>query len=282
MKKIYQHLYNTTGKEIITIGRSNKWKRKVLFTLLFLTYELSVLDKVLAMQLSQRPESFQNADVTSLQQPHLDLLDALSWWRTKAQATANQGKQYNGCLFGDSISSGIGNTLGEHTFNFGKGGLSSVSLVEQLKLLSSANVKCYNAIIAVGTNDAWHKISDKLFIKNMRQAISWVRAMGATHVTLIPAFYSTIAASHDPTKAGSIQRVESINALIHQVAATEDVPIESQGLKFLFKNQSLKENLTFDGVHLNENGKKIYRQFLLKILEARTRPLANRKKAISH
>ncbi len=207
---------------------------------------------MLATQLSGRPESLQTADATSLQQPHVDV-------------------QYNGCLFGDSISSGIGNTLGEHTFNFGKGGLSSVSLVEQLKLLSSANVKCSNAIIAVGTNDAWHEISDKLFIKNMRQAISLVRAMGATNVTLIPAFYSTIAASHDQKKAGSVKRVKSINELIRQVAATEHVPIETGELKFLFKNQSLKESLTFDGVHLNENGKKIYRRVLLKILG--TKPL---------
>jgi lysophospholipase L1-like esterase len=94
--------------------------------------------------------------------------------------------------------------------------------------------------------------------------------MGATQVTLLPAFYSTIAASHDPTKAGSIQRVEEINALIRQVAKTERVPIENKGINLLYRNQSLKENLTFDGVHLNDNGKKIYRQVLLKMLSTKS------------
>ena len=250
---------------------SNKLKRNLLFTLLFVTCELRVVDNVLAAQLDRHPESF-HADATSLQQLHVDDFCALSRWRNKvkAQATADKGKQYNGCLFGDSISSGIGNTLGEHNFNFGRGGLSSVSLVKQLKLLNSAKVKCNRAIIAVGANDALYKTSDNLFIKNMRQAISLVRAMGATQVTLLPAFYSTIAASHDPTKAGSIQRVEEINALIRQVAKTERVPIENKGINLLYRNQSLKENLTFDGVHLNDNGKKIYRQVLLKMLSTKS------------
>ncbi len=243
-------------------------KRSLVVALFFLTSHFGLLYRVSAAKPLVLPKLDQNSATVDLRTPHADNLGSSSWWRNKvkAQATANKGNRYSGCLFGDSISHGIGNTLGKHTFNFGMGGLSSVSLVEQLKLLNSAHVKCSKTIIAVGTNDAWYKISDNLFIKKMKQAISLVRAMGGTQVTLIPAFYSTIAASHDPTTAGSIQRVEAINALMRQVAATEQVPIKTKGLQVLFKHKGLREDLTFDGVHLNDNGKKIYRQVLLKLL----------------
>lgn len=247
-------------------------KRSLLVALFFLTGHFGLLNRASAKLLIV-PELAQNSDVIFSRTPRTDNLGSSSWWRTKvkAQATANQGKKYNGCLFGDSISSGIGNTLGEHTFNFGMGGLSSVSLVEQLKFLKSAHVKCSKAIIAVGTNAAWYKISNDLFIKKMKQAILLVRAMRASQVTLIPAFYSTVAASHNQTIAGSIQRVEKINALMRQVAAIEQVPIKTKGLQVLFSHKGLREDLTFDGVHLNNNGKKVYRQVLLKILS--TKPL---------
>ncbi|MHC5828502.1 MAG: alpha/beta hydrolase, partial [Nostoc sp.] len=51
------------------------------------------------------------------------------------QIFAAQDKQFSGCLFGDSISAELGNTLGSGTFNFGLNGLSTISLVEQLKSL---------------------------------------------------------------------------------------------------------------------------------------------------
>lgn len=81
------------------------------------------------------------------------------------QILAAQDKQFSGCLFGDSISAGLGNTLGSGTFNFGLNGLSTISLLEQLKSLIPTKVKCEKAIIAVGGNDAWYGISDELFSK---------------------------------------------------------------------------------------------------------------------
>ena len=66
--------------------------------------------------------------------------------------------------------------------------------------------------------------------------------------------------------AGPIDRVEEIKALIRQVAESEKVTISEEGIQPLFEGKALKENLTVDGVHLNADGKKIYRQALLKIL----------------
>ncbi|WP_334834528.1 alpha/beta hydrolase [Nostoc sp.] len=183
------------------------------------------------------------------------------------QILAAQDKQFSGCLFGDSVSAELGNTLGNGTFNFGLNGLSTISLLEQLKSLAPTKVKCEKAIIAIGGNDAWYGISDELFSKNLQEAIALVRTMGNKQIFLIPAFYSTVAASLDPTLAAPLPRVEQINVLINQVAEAEKVPVEAAGLAPLYENNVLKENLTTDGDHLNAEGLKIYRQALLQILQ---------------
>lgn len=178
-----------------------------------------------------------------------------------------QSKHYYSCLFGDSISAGVGNTLGKHTHNFALGGLNTVSLVKQLEKLDAASVKCQKAIIAIGANDAKDKISDELFVENLENAIALVHSMGAKRVILIPAFYSTVAASHNPNLAGTIPRVEEINVLIRQVALKKKLPVAAAGIQALYKDSALKASLTQDGVHLNRKGIKIYRQVLLKILK---------------
>ncbi|MEA5602408.1 alpha/beta hydrolase [Nostoc sp. UHCC 0252] len=183
------------------------------------------------------------------------------------QTLAAQDKQFSGCLFGDSVSAGLGNTLGSGTFNFGLNGLSTISLLEQLKSLIPTKVKCEKAIIAVGANDAWYGISDELFTKNLQEAIALIRTMGNKEIFLIPAFYSTVAASLDPTVAAPLPKVEQINVLINQVAEKEKVPVAAAGLTPLYENNVLKENLTSDGDHLNAEGLKIYRQALLQLLQ---------------
>ncbi|MBW4574439.1 MAG: SGNH/GDSL hydrolase family protein [Aphanothece sp. CMT-3BRIN-NPC111] len=199
-----------------------------------------------------------------------DNLVSQAWWqeKVKSQVTATRRRQYDACLFGDSISSGIGNTLGEGTFNFALGGMSTVSLIEQLNILTSAKVKCNAAIIAMGTNDAEYGIANDKFVKNLKDSIALVKGLGATSVFLIPAFYSTVEASHNPRQAGSIARVEEVSSLIRQVAANENVGIFEQDIQSLYEGQALRKDMTTDGVHLNAKGKKIYRQALLKLLHS--------------
>ncbi len=65
---------------------------------------------------------------------------------------------------------------------------------------------------------------DAEFIDNMQQIIRIVKTkMNTKKVVFIPAFYSTLAASHDITLAGYLERVEKTKALTHQVAATENL-----------------------------------------------------------
>lgn len=207
----------------------------------------------------------------SLLIPPKDNLSSTTWWRVAVwrQTRLTSRRQYQACLFGDSISAHLGNSFGQQVFNFALGGMSSISLCEQLKILVAAQVQCKKAIIAIGTNDAWYRISDDLFQMKMAEAIALARAMGASEVILIPPFYSTLAASLNPFLAGTITRVEEINALMRQVSAREKVSIAS-GIQALFNEQALKEDFTTDGVHLNAEGLKIYRQALLELL--RTQP----------
>ncbi len=197
-----------------------------------------------------------------------DNLSSSPLWKLELQYQifASEGKQFSGCLFGDSISAQIGNTLGEGNFNFGINGLSSISLVQQLQRLIPTKVKCDKTIIAVGGNDALYQLSDEEFSKKLFEAIALVRTSGTKQIFLIPAFYSTVAASQDPTLAAPLPKVQQINAVINQVAASENVPVVTEGIAPLYENNVLKDNFTTDGDHLNAEGLKIYRQALLNIL----------------
>jgi len=202
--------------------------------------------------------------------PPTDSLGTLLWWKTLVdyQATVSQDKQYRTCLFGDSISAQLGNSLGEQTFNFSIGGMSTVSLLEQLQRLSAVKSQCQTAIVEIGTNDAWYTIQDDQFRQNLSQVIQHLRSQGTQRIVLLPAFYSTLAASKDPTLAGSIDRVEQINRLLNQVAMAKQVPVETTALEPLFEGKTLKQTLTFDGVHLNPEGLRLYRAALLKIVSS--------------
>lgn len=226
----------------------------------------------LVIDLPQALEVLSNSNLysDSSEVPPKDNLSSTALWQLEVeyQKLATQGKQYEACLFGDSITAELGNTLGARTFNFALDGLSTISLVEQLKLLIPANVKCPKTVIAIGGNDAWYQLSDELFIKKLQESIALVRQMGTKEIFLIPAFYSTVAASLDPSIAAPLKRVKEINNLIDQVAATEKVSVEAEGIQPLYQDNVLKNNLTTDGDHLNAAGLEIYRKALLKILNS--------------
>jgi len=199
-----------------------------------------------------------------------DTVSSALWWQVVVYNQVQQikDKQYQGCVWGDSISSALGDSLGEENFNFAIGGMSSVSLLEQLKLVVPQRFTCEKAILAIGTNDAMYGISDEQFVSNLKQAIAIMRSLETKQIILIPAFYSTLAASYNPKSAGTIARVDEINVLIDRVAAAEKVTVESRGIQALFKEQALNPDLTIDGVHLNAKGLDIYRKVLLNLLNS--------------
>jgi lysophospholipase L1-like esterase len=198
---------------------------------------------------------------------HADNL-TLSWlWKPtlQTQIQLSQGQTYKACLWGDSISQGI--HFGKGTFNFALGGLSSISLVEQLKLHQAANLHCPHAILAIGTNDAMYGTHDRAFVQNLEKAIALVRAMGAVRITLIAAFYATLPASRNSWLAGPNERIKEINHLIQKVAYNEQVEFAIDELQPLFDEDTLHLNVTHDGVHLNHHGQAILQQVIVNLLQ---------------
>jgi lysophospholipase L1-like esterase len=206
----------------------------------------------------------------SIPTPPTDRLASIPAWQTlvEYQATVSEKKQYQGCLFGDSISSALGHSLGAGRFNFALGGMSTTSLLTQLQWLTQRQVQCHSAIVAIGTNDALYTIENGQFRENLTEIIRLVRSLGVERIVLLPAFYSTVAASKNPQMAGPISRVNEINQLLDEVAKAENVSVNAAAIQPLFEQQTLKANLTRDGVHLNAAGLSIYRKALLNIFTA--------------
>ena len=204
----------------------------------------------------------------SLKTPPKDRLSSTVWWKllVHRQKKLVENQHYEAVLFGDSITSPLGNSLGEHLFNFAITAMSTRSLIKQLKVLVDSQVKCATAIIAIGTNDAWYDIRDVTFIRLMKKATRLLRLMGATKIVIIPAFYSSVAASKNPFRAGTIARVEKVSALLRQVAITENLYFAEKEIQVLFQNKALKANFTDDGVHLNFSGLKVYKQILQELI----------------
>lgn len=224
-----------------------------------------VIDVPAALEIASQVESlFAGSEI----KPGQDNLSASPVWQAEVQYQifASRGKQFSGCLFGDSVSAELGNSLGEGNFNFALNGLSAISLSQQLQLLAPIGVKCQKMAIAVGGNDAWYKLSSETFTSYLRTSIATARQMGTKEIFLIPGFYSTVAASHDPTISATNPEVDKINLLITQVATQENIPVIAKDLQILNQNNALKQEYSSDdGAHLNDEGIKIYRQALSKI-----------------
>ncbi|GAC1471337.1 MAG: hypothetical protein NVS2B14_16940 [Chamaesiphon sp.] len=232
-----------------------------------MTYKIGLLDGFIS-EIHQPVWPSQNKNSTPVFQPPVDTLIADPGWQdeVKNQVKLIHAQNYKSCLFGDSISAGLHNSIEPRNFNFALNGMSTVSLVEQLKILTAANLKCSQVIIAIGTNDAWYSISNESFIKNLKEIVTLAHTTGANQIVFIPAFYSTMPASHDSNLAGSNERIDKINTLIDEIGAKEQVFVAKNSIQDLFKDRALKESLTVDGVHLNEDGLTLYRLGLLQII----------------
>lgn len=231
----------------------------LLLLLIYLMQKMGYLGRVFIVTVNQ------NFDL-----PTDTLSDQPQWQETVDYQQAVVDRQHvRVCLFGDSISSGIENTLGNDTFNFAIPGMSTISQLEQLRRLSASKLQCDRAIVAIGTNDAAYRTNPNQFEQNLTQIVRQLRqSFGVQHIVLLPAFYSTVAASRDPSLAGTLDRVQAVNDRIEAVGRSENLPVLRAATAPLFAGFALRDDVTIDGVHLNGRGKQLYRAELLKIVNS--------------
>ena len=236
------------------------------YVLLFLTHKLFSLNETLPANapVLNSSQSLNNQPST---RPPTDNLTSQPGWRKliKHQANSIQG-EYKSCLFGDSISQPLHTSLGKGNSNFAASGMSTVSLIVQLKLLISANLRCRKVIIAIGTNDAFYRIKERALIENLKQVIALAHKTGAERIIFIPAFYASIAIERDPDMEDTNKQIKEVNAVMSKIGTEHHVLVETANIEKLFINQTLKEELTADGIHFNQYGLNDYRTILLKMI----------------
>ena len=239
----------------------------LIYVLVFLTHKLFSLNET---GLANAPvlDSLPSLSNQTSTRPPTDTLISQPGWRKVIahQASSIRGK-YQGCLFGDSISQPLRTSLGRSNSNFALSGMSTVSLVVQLKLLTAANLQCTKVIIAIGTNDAFYKVQNLTLLENLKRIVALARKTGAEQIIFIPAFYASIATERDPDMADTNEQIKEVNALIENFGVIHHASVETTSTQELFMNQALKEDLTADGIHLNQDGLEKYRLSLLKLID---------------
>jgi lysophospholipase L1-like esterase len=189
------------------------------------------------------------------------------WKETiKYQKYLNQNGYFKACFFGDSLLYELG-SMGNDTFNFAISGTTTISLLEQMKILETGNFKCQTAIVGIGTNDAHYRIMPEQFRQNLQQIIDIIKEqMTPDRVIFIPAFYSNPQVVSNPLEARSIAKIDELNQIVRDIAQSEKGIFADTAIQPLFENKLLKATLTDDGIHLNLEGKKIYRKALLNLI----------------
>jgi lysophospholipase L1-like esterase len=206
-------------------------------------------------------------NLNSLNLPTDTLMAQRGWKETiKYQKYLSQNRQFKSCLFGDSLLYELG-SMGNDTFNFAISGTTTISLLEQMKLLEMGNFKCQTAIVGIGTNDAYYRTMSEQFRQNLQQIIDIIKEqMTPDRVIFIPAFYSNPQVMSNPLEARSIAKIDELNQIVREIAQSEKGIFADTAIQPLFENKILKNTLTDDGIHLNLEGKKIYRKALLKLI----------------
>ncbi len=239
----------------------------LIYILLFLTYKLFSLNETVSASAPVLDPSPVLSNHLATRPPTDTLISQPGWRKLiKRQAASIRGK-YKGCLFGDSISQPLRTSLGKGNFNFALSGMSTVSLIAQLKLLTDANLRCTKVIIAIGTNDAFYRIKSRALLENLEQVVTLSRKTGAAQIIFIPAFYASSATERDPDMADTNEQIKEVNVLIDKFGIIHYALVETASTQKLFVNQTLKEELTADGIHLNQDGLEKYRSSLLKLID---------------
>lgn len=201
-------------------------------------------------------DSFHSAWMQASRQPTYE--DWKELLAREAQAIASgQGSNHLSILLGDSISLWFpqeGLPSGKLWLNQGISGDTSGGILE--RLWAFADTRPDTIYLLAGINDLRRGLSDNEILWNQRAI---VRRLKATHPQAEIVIQSIL-----PTRLTEIpnDRIGKINQKLAAIAREEGVRYMNLNALFADRFGNLRSELTTDGLHLNQNGYRVWQQAL--------------------
>ncbi|MEM9213545.1 MAG: GDSL-type esterase/lipase family protein [Cyanobacteria bacterium P01_F01_bin.150] len=182
----------------------------------------------------------------------------------EAGAVAGTAPENLNILLGDSISLWFPHELlpnGSTWLNQGISGEGTVGLINRLGLISETKPKII--YLMIGINDLLRNVSDETLLANQQQIIQDLQEMHpeATIVvqTILPHAGDRITwEGKESLLAISNERIQSLNQRLRDIAETSNVEYLDLQPMFRDSNGNLRVDLTTDGLHLNDDGYRVW------------------------
>lgn len=184
--------------------------------------------------------------------------------KREADATASANPENLSILLGDSISLWFPyELLPDNTtwLNQGISGEGSVGLLKRLDLIAETDPTII--YLMIGINDLLRDVNDDTIVANQQQIIQDLKDMHPKAKIVLQAILphaaeSSTWESRNLLLAVSNERIYSINDRLALLADQEN--IEYLDLETLFRDTegNLRLDLTTDGIHLNDNGYRVW------------------------
>lgn len=182
----------------------------------------------------------------------------------EADAVASAEPENLNILLGDSISLWFPHNLlpiGPTWLNQGISGEGSVGLLRRLDLIADTEPKIL--YVMIGINDLLREVSDETLIANQQQIIQTLKSMhpDATIVlqTILPhAGDRSTWEGKEQLLAISNERIQQLNQRLEVIAEQEQIEYLDLQSAFSDDEGNLRIDLTTDGLHLNDNGYRVW------------------------
>lgn len=184
--------------------------------------------------------------------------------KREADAVASADPDNLSILLGDSISLWFPHELlpdGITWLNQGISGEGSVGLLRRLDLIAETEPSII--YLMIGINDLLRDVTDDTLLANQQQIIQDLKKMHPdTKIvlqTILPhAGDRSTWESRDQLLAISNDRIHNLNGRLAILAEQEDVAYLDLQPMFTNMNGNLRLDLTTDGLHLNDNGYRVW------------------------
>ena len=151
--------------------------------------------------------------------------------------------------------------------NLGIGGDIVEGTIQRLPLLDALDIKyCF---LAIGGNDCWGSLSLSEFEHNYETLLQKLISMDITVYANTIAGVTPVNASIDSEQANALNKNAKVaNQIIKELCAKYDIVLIDMAQIMNNPDGTLKSELTFDGVHFNEQGNALWYAAIAPYIEA--------------